>query len=116
MYGTQREAGANRYAAEQMQAQFLDQFESQVPIYKDFEVTDELLAHNDVIFVGRPEANTALAAWAKQIGLDYQAAMFKIDESDPRLRARSADLSPRRIRWTPRTWCWSSPATTPCAP
>jgi len=79
VYGTQREAGANRYAAEQLQAQYLNQFESQVPIYKDFEVNDELLAHKDVVFVGRPEANTALAAWAKRIGLDYQAGVFKIE-------------------------------------
>jgi hypothetical protein len=79
VYGTQREAGANRYAAEQLQAQYLNQFESRVPVYKDFEVTDDLLAHKDVIFVGRPEANTALAAWAKQIDLDYQAGVFKID-------------------------------------
>ncbi|MCX6631462.1 MAG: hypothetical protein NTW28_27940 [Candidatus Solibacter sp.] len=79
VYGTQREAGANRYAAEQLQAQYLNQFEGQVPIYKDFEVSDELLAHKDVIFVGRPEANTALAAWAKQINLDYQAGVFKIE-------------------------------------
>ena len=79
VYGTQREAGANRYAAEQLQAQYLGYLENEVPIYKDFEVTDELLAHKDVVFVGRPEANSALAAWAKRIGLDYQAAMFKID-------------------------------------
>jgi hypothetical protein len=79
VYGTEREAGANRYAAEQLQAQYLNQFESQVPIYKDFEVTGDLLAHKDVVFVGRPEANTALAAWAKQIDLDYQAAVFKIE-------------------------------------
>jgi hypothetical protein len=50
-----------------------------VPIYKDFEVSDELLAHKDVIFVGRPESNSALAAWAKQIDLDYQAGVFKIE-------------------------------------
>ena len=79
VYGTQREAGANRYAAEQLQAQYLGQFESQAPIYKDFEVNDEMLAHKDVVFVGRPEANTALAAWAKRIGLEYEAAMFTID-------------------------------------
>ena len=79
VYGTQREAGANRYAAEQLQANYLNQFESQVPIYKDFEVTPDLLAHKDVIFVGRPEANTALAAWAGAIHLDYDSAMFKID-------------------------------------
>src|SRR5258708_22358225 len=43
VYGTQREAGANRYAAEQLQATYLNQFESIVPIYKDFEVGDEIL-------------------------------------------------------------------------
>jgi hypothetical protein len=80
VYGTQREAGANRYAAEQLQAQYLNQFERQAPIYKDFEVTDELLAHKDVIFIGRPEANTALAAWAKSIELDYQGGVFKIEK------------------------------------
>jgi hypothetical protein len=80
VYGTQREAGANRYAAEQLQFAYLNQYESQVPIYKDFEVTDELLAHKDVIFVGRPEANTALAEWAKAIHLEYQGAMFTIDK------------------------------------
>jgi hypothetical protein len=79
VYGTQREAGANRYAAEQLQAAWLNQFESQVPIYKDFEVTDEILGHKDVVFVGRPEANTALAAWAKSLNVDYQGAIFKID-------------------------------------
>ena len=79
VYGTQREAGANRYAAEQLQTIYLSQFESQVPIYKDFEVTPDLLAHKDVIFVGRPEANTALAAWASAIHLDYPSAMFTID-------------------------------------
>jgi hypothetical protein len=80
VYGTQREAGANRYAAEQLQFAYLNQYESQVPIYKDFEVTDELLAHKDVIFVGRPEANMALAEWAKAIHLEYQGAMFTIDK------------------------------------
>ena len=34
--------------------------------------------------MGRPEANTALAAWAKQIDLDYQAAVFKINNQDAR--------------------------------
>jgi hypothetical protein len=79
VYGTDRDAGANRYAAEQMQSQFLDFFESAVPIYKDFEASDELLRHRDVIFVGRPEANSALAAWAEKLGLKYQGAAFDID-------------------------------------
>ena len=79
VYGTQREAGANRYAAEQLQASYLNQFESEVPVYKDFEVSDEQLAHKDVVFIGRPEANTALAAWASKIKLEYEGAIFKID-------------------------------------
>ncbi len=79
VYGTVREAGANRYAAEQMQLRYLDRYESEVPIYKDFEVSDELLRHRDVIFVGRPEANSALAAWADKLGLAYQGAAFQMD-------------------------------------
>ena len=79
VYGTGREAGSNRYAAEQMQARFLDQYESRVPVYKDFEVSDDLLRRRDVIFVGRPEANSALAAWADPIGLEYSGAAFRAD-------------------------------------
>ena len=79
VYGTVRDAGANRYAAEQLQSRFLDYRESAIPIYKDFEAGDEVLGRHDVIFVGRPEANSALAAWSGQIGLDYQGGIFRID-------------------------------------
>jgi len=79
VYGTLREAGANRYAAEQMQSRFLDRFESQVPIYKDFEASDELLRNRDVVFVGRPEANSALALWSAKLPLDYEGAAFTIN-------------------------------------
>jgi hypothetical protein len=79
VYGTVREAGANRFAAEQMQSRFLDYFESEVPVYKDFEASDEVLRHRDVIFIGRPEANSALAGWAEKVGLQCQGASFRID-------------------------------------
>jgi hypothetical protein len=79
VYGTNRDAGANRYAAEQMQSRFLDQFESRVPIFKDFDTSDDSLRHSDVIFIGRPEANSALKAWAAKIGLKYSGAAFEID-------------------------------------
>jgi len=79
VYGTVREAGANRYAAEELQTRFLDWYESAIPIYKDFEATDAVLRGHDVIFVGRPEANSALAAWSSQIGLDYPEAAFQVD-------------------------------------
>ena len=77
VYGTVREAGANRYAAECMQAELLGELEHQVPIYKDFDATDELLRHRDVIFVGRPEANSALARWSQPIRLDYPGASWR---------------------------------------
>ncbi len=80
IYGTVRDAGANRYAAEQMQTRFLEHYESEVPIYKDFEVTDDLLRNHEVVFVGRPESNSALARWSERLGLDYQGAAFKINE------------------------------------
>ena len=79
VYGTGADAGANRYAAEQLQNSFFNWHESAIPIRKDFELTDDELRTHDVIFVGRPESNSALAAIAARIGLDYQEALFRID-------------------------------------
>jgi hypothetical protein len=76
VYGTVREAGANRYAAECLQREFLNRYESQIPIYKDFEATDEVLRHRDVIFVGRPEANSALALWSPKLNARFDGAGF----------------------------------------
>lgn len=82
VYGTVTEAGANRYAAEQWQKQFLDQFESAVRICKDFEVSERELADHDVLFVGRPETNSALAAWSKPLQLDYDGVVFQLAGKD----------------------------------
>lgn len=79
VYGTLRDAGANRYAAEQMRNRFLDRYESQVPIYKDFEVTDDLLRNREVVFIGRPESNSALGRWSEKLGLNYNGAAFTIN-------------------------------------
>jgi hypothetical protein len=79
VYGTMRDAGANRYAAEQLQHNFLNGYESEVPVYKDFEVSDDLLRHRNVVFVGRPETNSAVARWSMQLGLDYDGATFRIN-------------------------------------
>lgn len=79
VYGTVKEAGANRYAAEQVQWRWLDRYESAIPIYKDFEATDAVLRGHDVIFVGRPETNSALAAWSGPLGLEYTGAAFRAD-------------------------------------
>ena len=82
VYGTQAEAGANRYAAEQWQKLLLNQFEGAVQIYKDFEVSAADLRSHDVIFVGRPETNSALAPWSKGLGLNYEGSVFRIEETD----------------------------------
>jgi len=79
VYGTVREAGTNRYAAEQLQTRYRDRYQREVPIYKDFEATDVLIGHKDVVFIGRPETNSALAAWREKMGLDYPSAVFKVD-------------------------------------
>jgi len=80
VYGTLRDAGANRYAAERVQNSFLEYYESQAAIYKDFEVTDGLLRYHDVVFVGRPESNSALARWSEKLGLNFRGAAFTIND------------------------------------
>jgi hypothetical protein len=79
VYGTMQDAGANRYAAEQLQNNAMNWFESAAPIRKDLELTDEDLRTHDVVFVGRPESNSALAAIAGRIGLDYEGALFRVN-------------------------------------
>ena len=82
VYGTLRDAGSNRYAAEQLRNNALNWFESAAPIRKDFELTEEDLRTHDVVFVGRPESNSALAAIAGRIGLNYEGALFRINGAD----------------------------------
>jgi hypothetical protein len=42
-------------------------------------VNDDLLRHHEVVFIGRPESNSALARWSQKLGLDYHGAAFKIN-------------------------------------
>jgi hypothetical protein len=82
VYGTMADAGANRYAAEELQKHFFRSLESEVPIRKDFEVSDEELRTRDVVFVGRPESNSALATWQDKIGFKSSGGMFDIAGQD----------------------------------
>jgi Phospholipase B/Carbohydrate binding domain len=82
VYGTLAEAGANRYAAEEMQRHFYRTLETQVPIRKDFELTEADLRTHDVVFVGRPETNSALAAFNAKLGLDSSGGLFRISGQD----------------------------------
>lgn len=103
VYGTVMDAGANRYAAEQLQKKMLDWYEKAIPIRKDFEVSDDDLRTRNVIFVGRPETNSALAAWQDRIGLHYDQAVFHIDGEDhgsayeALLYAAANPLNPQRM-------------------
>ena len=82
VYGTVKEAGANRYAAERLQATFLESYERRVPIFKDFEIAQEDLQWHDVVFVGRPETNSLLNQMAGKIGLRYSQASFTVNEKE----------------------------------
>jgi hypothetical protein len=82
VYGTRTDAGANRFAAEELQKHFFRSLEHQVPIRKDFEVSEEELRTHDVIFVGRPESNSAVARWQDKIGLESSGGMFRIQGQD----------------------------------
>jgi hypothetical protein len=82
VYGTVTDAGANRYAAEQLQKHYLDAYESAVQVRKDFDVSDDGLRSHDVIFVGRAETNSALAAWTGKIGLESDGGLFRIAGKD----------------------------------
>jgi len=82
VYGTGEEAGANRYAAEQLQSTLTDMYESQPPIFKDFEVTPDALRSRDVAFIGRPETNSALAAWTSAIRLPWEGTSFTFENKD----------------------------------
>ena len=78
VYGTVLDAGANRYAAEQLRGRLMEWFESEPPVRKDFELSEDDLRSHHVIFVGRPETNSALAHLAKGLKLDYSGAVFRI--------------------------------------
>lgn len=79
VYGTVAEAGTNRHAAERLQTRYRDWDQVNVPIRKDFEVSDEELRIRNIIFIGRPETNSALAAWASRIGLQYEGAVLRFN-------------------------------------
>jgi hypothetical protein len=102
IYGTAMDAGANRYAAERLQSSLLGWYESEPPVLKDFEVGDDDLRAHDVIFVGRPETNSALAHLASRLKLDYTGAEFRIagvqhaSERDALALAATNPLNPHR--------------------
>ncbi len=103
VYGTVEEAGANRYAAEQLQLHMLDWFEEQIPVRKDFEVTDAELRTHDVVFVGRPATNSALAAWKDKLGLRWDEGVFTVagkehgSEKESLTFAASNPLDPKHL-------------------
>ena len=66
VYGTTREAGANRYAAEVLQKRCLDRYEHEIPVLKDFEVTEDDLRFHDLIYIGGPRRTRRWPMWPKR--------------------------------------------------
>jgi hypothetical protein len=66
-------------------------------------LTDEDLRTHDVVFIGRPESNSALAAIASRIGLDYNGGNFRLNGTDHASEyealqfAASNPLEPKRM-------------------
>lgn len=81
VYGTVTEAGANRYAAEHLQLKAMDRLEKSIPLFRDYEVTEADLRSHNVIFVGRPETNSALADWAEKLHLPFNADTFTVGKA-----------------------------------
>src|SRR5581483_7302257 len=101
VYGTVTEAGANRFAAEQLQKKLLDWHETAPAIRRDFELTDEELRDDNVIFIGRPETNSAVAAIAKEIGIDWNGGDFTMQgahHASEREALALAAANPRNAR------------------
>jgi hypothetical protein len=102
--GTGPDAGANRYAAEELRRKFLEDYDPvEVPVRKDFAVSDADLKAHDVIFIGRPESNSALARLAARIGLRYAGQAFELNgksyasERHALMLAAANPLNPERM-------------------
>jgi hypothetical protein len=80
VYGTGPDAGANRHAAEELRRRLVELVHYlEPPLRKDFEVSEAELKDRDVIFVGRPETNSALARMAARIGLRWEGEAFQLE-------------------------------------
>ncbi|MCC7154483.1 MAG: hypothetical protein IT161_07895 [Bryobacterales bacterium] len=76
VYGTALDAGSNRRAAELLRRDMLNWYEHAVEIRKDFELAPEEARHHTLIFVGRPESNSALRAFAGKLPVTFDGAAF----------------------------------------
>ena len=104
VYGTGPDAGANRHAAEELRRKYLQSYDPvEVALRKDFEVSEAELKDHDVIFIGRPESNSALARLAARIGLRYEGEAFELSgktyasERQALVLAASSPLNPERM-------------------
>lgn len=76
VYGTVSDAGANRHAAELLQDGFNRWFEQRVPVLRDYELTPGVAKTKSVVFVGRPETNSAVPA---AFPASFEGALFTLE-------------------------------------
>ena len=103
VYGTQREARANREAAEVLQRQLAARwYNFQIPLRSDREVTaDEMKTHH-LVLVGRPVANAITAKCASALPLRFGDASFELAGTCGREDAAVvvAGDNPANSRWS----------------
>jgi hypothetical protein len=79
IYGTQREARANREAAEVLQRQIAARWHNfQIPIRSDAEVGEKDLEARHLVLVGRPVCNAIAARLAPHLPIQFGDASFTV--------------------------------------
>jgi len=101
VYGTAR-GRRQPLCAERLESRLLDQYESAVPIFKDFEATRSCWPTRRDLHRS-PGSQLRSGVLAGRLDLDYSGAAFLLDGT---LHAseRDALLLAARNRWMPPTW------------
>ena len=82
VYGTQREARANREAAEILQRLIAARWHNfQIPIRSDLEVGDKDLEERHLVLVGRPACNAIAARLARHLPVRFGDASFALGDA-----------------------------------
>ncbi|HEX4130963.1 MAG TPA: C45 family autoproteolytic acyltransferase/hydrolase [Pirellulales bacterium] len=77
VYGTVHDVNAQREAAKLLQRQIARTWSNLLlPTKADTEVTDEELANNHLLLIGRPATNALAARWAEKLPVEFASGSF----------------------------------------
>ena len=112
VYGTMADAGANRYAAEELQKHFfrsLGKRRSDPQGFRsDVKTSCALMMSSSS---AAPKAIRRSRPWRVKIGLDSSGGLFRIAASDHASETEALGVRRRRILWTRIIWSWCWPET-----